>query len=70
MAKTVTVTRGSVSKLAKQFTCTEQTVRNALRGVTSGEMTERIRFESVKLGFAIKVRPLSLEEYNEKYRED
>nr|DAZ08256.1 MAG TPA: hypothetical protein [Caudoviricetes sp.] len=33
-------------------------------------MTERIRFESVKLGFAIKVRPLSLEEYNEKYRED
>lgn len=70
MAKTLTVTRGSVSKLAKLFECTEQSVRNALRGVTMGETPERIRLESVKQGFAVKEKPLTIEEYNKYYKEN
>lgn len=42
--------RGMVKQLANQFNCTEQTVRNALRGVTEGEQPERIREAALKMG--------------------
>lgn len=45
MAKTLTLKKGSVVTLARLFECTEQTIRNAARGVTSGEEAERIRVE-------------------------
>ena len=69
MAKTMTVKKGSVVKLARLFECTEQTIRNAIRGVTSGEDAERVRLEAVKQGFAIKEKPLTMEEYNRYYKE-
>ena len=69
MAKTLTVKRGSVSKLARLFECTEQTVRNAIRGVTIKGDAERIRVEAVKQGFAVKEKPLTMEEYNRYYKE-
>ena len=39
----ILVERGSVKKLAILFEVSEQTVRNALRYITEGEMPERIR---------------------------
>lgn len=42
--------RGMIKTLAAQFNCTEQTVRNALRGATEGEQPERIRKEALKQG--------------------
>ncbi|WP_434245251.1 hypothetical protein [Bacteroides faecis] len=56
--------------MARLFECTEQTIRNAARGVTSGEEAERIRVEAVKQGFAIKEKPISMEEYNRYYKEN
>lgn len=70
MAKTLTLKKGSVVTLARLFECTEQTIRNAARGVTSGEGAERIRVEAVKQGFAIKEKPISMEEYNRYYKEN
>ncbi|MCI1683792.1 MAG: helix-turn-helix domain-containing protein [Bacteroides sp.] len=70
MAKTLNVERGSVVKLARLCNCTEQTVRNALRSVTVGGDAERIRVEAVKRGYAIKKRPLTIDEYNRSYKEE
>ena len=70
MAKTLTLKKGSVVTLARLFECTEQTIRNAARGLTSGEEAERIRVEAVKQGFAIKEKPISMEEYNRYYKEN
>lgn len=69
MARTLVLKKGSVVTLARLFECTEQTIRNAVRGVTSGEDAERIRVEAVKQGFAIKEKPISMEEYNRYYKE-
>lgn len=41
---------GMIKALATQFNCTEQTVRNALRGATEGEQPERIRKEALRQG--------------------
>ena len=70
MSKTLTLNKGSVVTQARLFECTEQTIRNAARGVTSGEEAERIRVEAVKQGFAIKEKPISMEEYNRYYKEN
>ena len=70
MAKTLTLKKGSVVTLARLFECTEQTIRNAARGVTAVEEAERIRVEAVKQGFAIKEKPISMEEYNRYYKEN
>lgn len=68
MAKTLTLRRGSVVHLAKFIGCTEQTVRNAIRGVTIEGDAERIRVEAVKQGYAIKEKPLTMDEYERFYK--
>lgn len=46
----IRVERGETKRMAKLFGCTDQTVRNALREVTEGELTERIRKEALSAG--------------------
>lgn len=48
----ILVERGMVQNLAKLFETTPQTVRNALRYHTEGEMPDRIRAEAKKQGGA------------------
>lgn len=69
MAKSIKVRRGSITQLAKLFECTEQTVRNAIRGVTEGESPERIRVEAVKQGFVIEEKIVTMDEYKFRYSE-
>jgi predicted transcriptional regulator len=68
MQKELTLRRGTVAKLAKLCDCTEQTVRNAIRGVTIEGDSERIRQTAVKYGYAVKQIPLTIEEYERRYR--
>ena len=70
MARTLVLKKGSVVTLARLFECTEQTIRNAVRGVTSVEYAERIRVEAVNQGFAIKEKTISMQEYNRYYKEN
>lgn len=51
----ILVERGSVKKLAILFEVSEQTVRNALRYITEGEMPERIREKALSSG-GVKTR--------------
>lgn len=51
----ILVERGSVKKLARFFEVSEQTVRNALRYITEGEMPERIREKALSSG-GVKTR--------------
>lgn len=69
MAKAIKVKRGSITQLAKLFECTEQTIRNSIRGVTEGEMPERIRVEAVKQGFVIEEKIITMAEYKLRYAE-
>lgn len=46
----IRVERGETKRMAKLFGCTDQTVRNALREVTEGDLTERIRAEALRSG--------------------
>lgn len=46
----IRVDHGETGRMAKLFNCTTQTVRNALREVTEGELTERIRKEALRAG--------------------
>lgn len=46
----IRVERGETARMAKLFCCTGQTVRNALREVTRGDLTERIRKEALNAG--------------------
>lgn len=48
----ILVERGMVQKLARLFETTPQTVRNALRYHTEGELPDRIRDEAKKQGGA------------------
>jgi hypothetical protein len=48
--KRILVERGETSRIGRLFLVTDQTVRNALRGLTEGEMTERIRAEALRAG--------------------
>jgi hypothetical protein len=48
--KRILVERGETSRMSRLFEVTDQTVRNALRGKTLGEMTERIRAEALRAG--------------------
>jgi hypothetical protein len=48
--KRILVERGEVTRMAKLFECTGQTVRNALRGFTEGELTSRVRTEALRAG--------------------
>ena len=51
----ILVERGSVKKLAILFEVSEQTVRNALRYITEGEMPEKIREKALSSG-GVKTR--------------
>lgn len=46
----IRVARGETKRMAVLFGCTGQTVRNALREVTEGDLTERIRREALRTG--------------------
>lgn len=46
----IIVERGMTTTLAKLFECTDQCVRNALRGATESELSQRIRKEALKQG--------------------
>lgn len=48
--KRILVETGEKKKLAEYFNVTQQTVRNALRGITEGEQPNRIRSEALKRG--------------------
>ncbi len=48
--KKIIVERGMTVKLARIFCCTDQCVRNALRGATESELSQRIRKEALKQG--------------------
>jgi predicted transcriptional regulator len=39
-----------IGRIARLFSCTPQTVRNALRGTTAGERADAIRIEALKSG--------------------
>ncbi|WP_321331934.1 hypothetical protein [uncultured Bacteroides sp.] len=69
MGRSLTLKRGTVAKLARLCECTEQTVRNAIRGATVEGDAEKIRTAAVRNGYAVKEIPLTIEEYNKKYRE-
>jgi predicted transcriptional regulator len=56
----ILVERGEISRMARLFGCTCQTVRNAIRGVTEGERTERIREEALKAGGVEKPRKIKV----------
>lgn len=49
----ILVEPGEKKKLAAYFGVTQQTVRNALRGLTEGEQPDRIRAEAIRRGGAI-----------------
>jgi hypothetical protein len=44
----ILVDRGVVLLLAREFNCSNQTVRNALKEVTWSELTERIRLRALE----------------------
>jgi hypothetical protein len=46
----IIVERGEVRKLLKLFGCSDQCVRNALRGSTESDLSQRIRKEALKRG--------------------
>lgn len=48
--KRILVETGEKKKLAEYFAVTQQTVRNALRGITEGEQPDRIRAEALNRG--------------------
>ncbi|MDR1338579.1 MAG: hypothetical protein LBK58_00725 [Prevotellaceae bacterium] len=48
--KRILVERGETSRIGRLRLVTDQTVRNALRGLTEGERTERIRAEALRAG--------------------
>lgn len=48
--KTIIVERGVTNSLAKKFNCSMQSVRMALRGVTSTDRSQLIREEALKSG--------------------
>lgn len=50
--KEIRVARGETKRMAKLFGYTDQTIRNAIRGVVQGEDTERIRAEALRAGGA------------------
>lgn len=52
MIRKILVERGMVQNLARLFETTPQTVRNALRYHTEGEMPDRIRAEAKRQGGA------------------
>jgi predicted transcriptional regulator len=54
------VERGEISRMARLFGCTCQTVRNALRGVTECETADRIREEALKGGGVEKPRKVKV----------
>lgn len=55
--------KGVIPKLAKQFSVSEHTVRNALRFVTEGEQPEAIRREALKnYGCALVKKPLPIKD--------
>ena len=58
--KKILVERGEVQKLATLFSVTSQTVRNALKYITEGEIPERIRDEAKKRGGVIVRRKLKI----------
>ena len=55
----ILVETGEKKKLAQFFNVTQQTVRNALRGLTEGEQPDRIRAEALKRGGAKVKRKLT-----------
>lgn len=50
--KRILVETGEKKKLAEYFNVTQQTVRNALRGLTEGEQPDKIRAEALRRGGA------------------
>lgn len=50
MIRKILVERGMVQNLARLFETTPQTVRNALRYCTEGELPDRIRDEAKRQG--------------------
>jgi hypothetical protein len=44
------VDRGEIARMIKIFNCSRQTVHNALRGATEGDLTNMIRAEALKSG--------------------
>jgi hypothetical protein len=58
--KRILVERGETSRMSRLFEVTDQTVRNALRGKTLGEMTERIRAEALRSGGVERKRRINV----------
>ena len=46
----ILVIRGETSRISRLFEVTDQTVRNALRGLVEGELTDKIRAEALRAG--------------------
>ena len=44
------VERGETARIARLFVVTDQCVRDAIRGITSGERPDRIREEALRAG--------------------
>lgn len=56
----IRVEHGQTTRMAKLFGCTSQTVRNALREITEGDLTARIRAEALATGgVEVKKRKLT-----------
>jgi hypothetical protein len=48
--KRILVERGEVGRMARLFECSDQTVRNALRGFVYSELGYRIREDALRAG--------------------
>lgn len=46
--KKIIVPFGAVQKIAKEIGCSDQSVRNALRFITSGDQPDKIRKEAIE----------------------
>lgn len=50
----ILVERGAVQLLARLHQVSEQTVRNALRGLTESDVTDRIRKDAISQGLGVE----------------
>jgi hypothetical protein len=48
--KKILVERGEISRMARLFNCSRQTVHNALFGLVESELTQRIREDALRAG--------------------
>lgn len=65
----IIIRHGHTTLLAKKCNCTIQTVRLALKGITSSELSDRIRKEALELGgVEIQIKKLRPVKSNQKQK--